>query len=145
MKWFKKEVIASKLYCKATGAPFPFEQVGTDGVIATDNPVYSDELDIAAARGVGGVTAIDQATYDDLKKKSLGKASLKRLAQDRFSLSSLNLQLPSNVAVAAGGVSLHGQRPDTPAPVAEPIKVPLEFTRPRTGRFLKKDEGDVSK
>jgi len=141
MHYYKKEVLSNRLYIRATGAPAPFEPVGGDtGVLATDNPVYVDELDQAAAKGVGGVVLIDQATYDELKKKSSAKLSLKNLAKDRFSLSSLNLQLPSNVAVAAGAASLHGQRPDTPPPVAEPIKVPLEFTRPRTGRFLKKEE-----
>lgn len=140
VKHYKKEVLSNKLYIRATGAPAPFEPVGGDtGVLATDNPVYTDELDQAAAKGVGGVVVIDQATYEDLKKKSSAKTSLKRLAQDRFSLSSLNLQLPSNVAVAVGAANIHGQLPDVPK--SEPIKIPTEFVRPKTSKgFMKKDE-----
>ena len=147
MKYFKKEVLSNKLYIKATGAPAPFEPVGGDtGVLATDNPVYVDELDQAAAKGIGGVVVIDQATYEDLKKKSLGRRSLGNLVRDRQSLSGLNLPLPPNLAGLAAATNpapLHGQRPDTPP--SEPIKIPTEFVRPKVGRFLKKEGEDVSR
>ncbi len=139
-RFYMKEVASNKLYIKSTGAPAPFELVGGDtGILATDNPVYTSELDVAAANGVGGVVIIDEATYNDLKKKSSAKPSLSNLVKDRFSLSSLTLPVPQNAAVAVAGSALHGQHPDTPPP-SEPIKVPLEFVRPRTGKFLKKQE-----
>jgi hypothetical protein len=142
VKHYKKEVLSNKLYIRATGAPAPFEPVGGDtGVFATDNPIYIDELDQAAAKGIGGVVVIDQSTYDELKKKSSARTSLKSLVRDRQSLSGLNLPLPQNLAglaVATNPAPLHGQFPDTPK--AEPIAIPTTFTRPKTGKFLKREE-----
>lgn len=140
-RFYKKEILSSKLYCKATGAPFPFEPVGGDnGVLVTDNPVYTNELDVALKKGIGGVVAISQEEYESIKKKVSEKPSLKRLVGDRFSLSSLNLPIQSNVGpVAISGQPIHGQHLDTP-PKSEPIKIPTEFVRPKVGKFLKREE-----
>jgi hypothetical protein len=140
-KHYKKELLSSKLYIKATGAPAPFEDIGGDeGILATDNPVYVTELDQAAARHIGGVIPIDEATFNELKKKAAERPSLASLVRDRQSLSGLNLPLPANLGGLAAAVNpapLHGQLPDTPK--AEPIAIPTTFTRPKTSKgFMKK-------
>jgi len=140
-RYYKKEVLSNRLYIKGTGAPAPFEPIGgDDGIFATDNPVYTSELDEAAKRGVGGVVEITQEEYEALKKKSSERPSLKSLVRDRQSLSGLNLPLPLNLAGLAAATNpppLHGQILDTPK--AEPIKIPTEFVRPKTSKgFMKK-------
>jgi len=141
-RYYRKELAANKIYIRATGAPAPFEPIaGGDGILATDNPVYTEELDQAAAKGVGGVVVITEQEYQDAKKKNSERPSLKSLVRDRSSLSALNLpRVPAGLAalaVATNGVPLHGQLPDTPK--AEPIKIPTEFVRPKTSKgFMKK-------
>lgn len=140
-KYYRKELVSQKLYIRATGAPAPFEDVGgDDGVFATDNPVYTSELDMAVASHVGGVIPITQQEYEEYKKKASERPSLSNLVRDRNSLSFLSLpqRVTGHANLAVAGEALHGQLPDTPK--SEPIKVPLEFQRPRTGKFLKKQE-----
>jgi len=143
MRFYRKEVLSNKLYIKATGAPAPFEDIGDDeGILSTDNPVYTNELDLAASKHIFGIIPIDEATYQELKKKVVERQSLSNLVRDRSSLSFLTLPPPpaNLVALAAVGSPLHGQFPDTPK--AEPIAIPTEFVRPKTakGFAVKKPE-----
>ena len=151
MRFFLKEVMSNRLWLQTTGAPVPWEPVGDDtGIFTTDNIAIANELDMAVARGVGGVVIIDEAKYSELKKKAnAGQSPLSSL-HDRFSLSGLNLPLqvnPANLVAAIDGVPLHGQLADVPKQTPAPITVTTEFIRPRTGKFFSKPSGggDVSK
>jgi hypothetical protein len=145
MRYYQKEIASNKLYLKCTGAPVPWELVGDDvGVFATNSQAIADELDQAIAKHVGGVVIIDQAQYDDGKKKHTASPSPLNSLKDRFSLSALNLppiQNPGGLVAATNPSPLHGQLKDIPAQVPEPIKVQTEFVKPKTSKsFFKKVE-----
>lgn len=89
VKYFKKELVSNRL-ALPNGKRVHFEQIGdTDtGVLATDDAGLIAELEKAVAARRGGVVAIDEQTYSELKKnpaakptpiRSLNAQSLKQL------------------------------------------------------------------
>lgn len=68
MKFYKKELLSNRL-ALPSGKGVQFEPVGTDtGVIATEDPGLTAELDKAASAGRGGVIEITDQQYQELKK-----------------------------------------------------------------------------
>jgi len=148
-RYFLKEVVSNKIWLQTTGAPVPWEPVGDDtGIFTTDNTAIANELDMAVARGVGGVVIIDEAQYQEYKKKANAAQSPLSSLHDRFSLSGLNLPLqvnPGSRVAAIDGVPLHGQLADIPKETPKPIEVVTTFERPRTGKFFRRAGEDASK
>lgn len=69
MNYYKKELISNRL-ALPNGRGVKFEQIGTSdtGVLATADPGLIAELDKAVASNRGGVVALTQQQYDELKK-----------------------------------------------------------------------------
>jgi hypothetical protein len=70
MRYFKKEIVSTKLYL-SNGAIMHWDEVKDDtGIIATEDGFILKELDSAISRHVGGVVEISAEIYDELKKNS---------------------------------------------------------------------------
>ncbi len=147
MRYFKKEILSNRLWLKSTGAAVTWENAGDDtGILATDNQAIIDELDGAVAKGIGGVVQIDEAEYQDTKKKASVNPSLLNSVRDRFSLSGLSLPAPSNPGALVAAVNppplRDGRLIDIPKETPDPISITTEFVRPKTSKpFFKKTSG----
>lgn len=68
--YFKKIVLSTKIRL-SNGNPIPWVNVGWNvGVLETTDPITISELTKRAKEERGGVTVIDKATFDELKKNS---------------------------------------------------------------------------
>lgn len=147
MRYFRKEVLANRLWFQATGSQIKWEPIaGGQGVYATEFPPIIAELDHAIAKHIGGVVAITESEYTEAKKKALGNPLLNNFLRDRPSLSGQSLLVPGQgapglVAVNVSPPPLRGQLSphlrDQPKETPLPITVNTEFQRPKTGKVFK--------
>ena len=72
--YFRKIVLTTEIR-RSNGEPIRWINAGWQtGVLETSDPKLIEELTAYAKREVGGVTIIDQATFEDLKKNSSNKS-----------------------------------------------------------------------
>lgn len=72
--YFKKIVLTTELRL-SNGKPIPWVPAGWNvGVLETSDALTISELSKYAEEQKGGVTIIDKATFDDLKKNSASKS-----------------------------------------------------------------------
>lgn len=110
-KFYKKELISNRLSLP-NGRAVAFEQIGgTDsGVLRTIDPGLSAELDKAVAARRGGVTAITEEQYQELKKNlPVGRSRIRSL--DAQSLRHLLQQRPASEGPAVAAVKQESSAP----------------------------------
>lgn len=145
MKYYKKELLSNRL-ALPNGKGVQFEPVGTDtGVIATEDPGLSAELDKAAAAGRGGVVEITEQIYQELKKnppvvpsrmRSLNAQSIRQLlsSQNRASASAADAAVkhqpsaPMEVPDGKGLATISSRRKLAELQAAEAVKAPVPQT-----------------
>lgn len=68
MAFFKKILLNSPVHL-ASGKKIGWTALmGNEGVLTTEDTAFAEELRAAITKGIGGVSEIDEATFDDLKK-----------------------------------------------------------------------------
>lgn len=149
-----KELIDRKLFLPS-GAPVPFEAAdGTYGILETEDPGMSSELEKAMKNHVGGVIQITEADFGEWKKKALSLGSQPPLPRDRESLGPIPLEQLQQLrsrgpAAVVTGVDAAGNVQPALNPViaspgraehqatsqkVPPIDVPTAFQVPRVGK-----------
>lgn len=137
MRYFLKELLSNKLYLP-NGARVQFEDAGDDtGILATQDAYVISELDRAIQRQVGGVSSIDQAQYEDLKKnprKPARSLNYNDAREMQVVVRQLQQQLAAAQAAAAGGSIKPQPAVPPPGQTSAPIHVPTSIPRPPTRR-----------
>lgn len=154
MKFYKKELLSNPLSLPS-GRRVRFEALSEDsdaGVLATEDSALIAELDKAAAARRGGVVAIDEKTFTDLKKnppagrsrsRPLNGTTVRDLLTQKNAAApvvvtanppSAPMEVPKGLATVSSQRKLRslmagdqkGVRPNPPAPAAPAAKAPAK-------------------
>lgn len=88
MAYFQKILLSSPLRT-SDGKDIPWEKIGTNtGVLKTDDEALIAELQSCIKSGFGGVSEIDEAKYEDLKK------NLPKRSRPQFGIVASGMQEP---------------------------------------------------
>jgi hypothetical protein len=139
MRYYKKELLSTRLYLP-NGGTARFTDIGLDtGILATTDPYIISELDKCAARSVGGVSKIDQALYEELKKNNLARLQSQSSSPDSLLPNNPIHQLLSSPKRNHAAVSSTASPPiPTAIKESEPLKVPDKL--PTVKKIKKKTE-----
>jgi len=146
MRYFLKEVVATKLYLP-NGSYVPFEDVGGSyGIFQTAEPALIAELDKAIKNRVGGVIPLTEEEFTTWqKKKAASPSSSPSQPSGRQELQPIPFQQLQQLR-AAGAAAVGSPILASPGQAAqqaqqqkvEPLSVPTAFTKPKVGRVPSK-------
>ena len=143
--YFSKELCSNKLFFKNTPVPFECQPTNT-GCIALDDEKDKELvafLNDMIAKRKGGVSLIDEAAYEAIKKNKTGRVSAAYSPKDRLQV----LKVPSPLGKPKDAEVVAAKNPVRAATGTESIdSIPADASAPfvpRRGRVL--NEADKTK